>query len=231
MKEIKEMKRLIMIGLVIAMVAILSVSAFATAGGFISSPSGNPAPELVNGENESEECVSELIITAYGDRDELNEEARQEIEAAYSEIIGAKDLSDLNSAIKEVAKKYGVDPSTLAVSDLFDISATNCDGHGDHGHFDITLKSDTLKNFVCLLHFYDDEWHIVENAEVTNNGEHLEFDEDQLSPFAIVVSTEDITVNPETPKNYAWVIAPITAAAVGTGIGLYFFFKNKKKPV
>lgn len=220
------MKKLIMICLAIAMVASMGISVFATTGGFVSSPSGKTAPTLVDGKNESEDCVAELIITAYGDRDTLSEEARQKLEKAYSDIVGTPDLSSLSSAIAEIAEDMDVEVSDLAVSDLFDISATNCDGHGDHGHFNITLKAETLEKFVCLLHFCDGEWHIVENAEVTHNGEHLEFDEDQLSPFAIVVSTDKA---PADPSGSAWIVVVIAIALVAAGVAAYFIFNHKKK--
>lgn len=71
------MKKIIMICLAIAMVASMGISVFATTGGFVSSPSGKPAPELVDGKNESEECVAKIVITAYSDRDKLSEDARK----------------------------------------------------------------------------------------------------------------------------------------------------------
>ena len=209
------------------MIFVFSISAFAELGKFIESPSNNPAPELISAENESEDCVSRLIITAYIDRAELSEEARQKIEKAYTDIIGTQDLSSLNEAIADIAKKAGMDPADLAVSDLFDITGTDCDGHGDHGHFNIKLKAETLENFVCLLHYYDNEWHIVENAEVTNNGEHLEFDEDQLSPFAIVVYTGTAPVEPDSSNS--WLILVIVAAVIVAGGITYGVYKLKKK--
>ena len=222
------MRRIIMICFAIMVAASMTVSVLASTGGFVSSPSRNPAPEVVEGKNTSKDCESKLIITAYGDRDELTEESRVKIEEAYADIVQAQDLSSLNSAIKKVANNMGLEVSELAVSELFDISATNCQGHGDHGRFDITLKPETLKNFVCLLHYCNGEWHVVDNAEVTHNGDHLEFDVDQLSPFAIVVSTGKAPVPPAIEVSAAPIIAAVaTAAAVGAGV--FFTFKFEKK--
>ena len=221
------MKKFIMVCLVMVLAVSMGVSVFAATGGFVSSPSGNAAPELVEGKNSDEDCEAELIITAYSDRDKLSEEARKKIEDAYAQILGAEELSALNESIAEIAEKLSVDAADLAVSDLFDISATACDGHGDHGHFDITLKSETLNNFVCLLHYYDGAWHIVENAEVTNNGEHLEFDEDQLSPFAIVVS---VGAAPKEPSNVGVVVAVASGSVVAVGgAGAFAVLKLRKK--
>ncbi len=225
------MKKIVTLFLATLMVFVLSVSAFAELGGFVSSPSNNQAPELVEGKNESEDCVSQLIITAYANRDQISAEARIKIEAAYAMIRGAEDLSALNPGLVEIAKQNGVDVKSLVVSDLFDISPTDCDGHTEHGHFDITLKSETLKNFVCLLHYLNGEWVVVEGAQVTQNGEHLEFDEDEFSPFAIVIATEELTPVKTQEKDNNWVVivaCSVGGAAVIAG-AIFGFVKFKKK--
>ena len=181
--------------MVCTLVIGMSISAFAAANGFVSSPSTNTAPVLVSATN-VEGCSAQIVITAYGNRNTLPENVCKQLEDAYAAIVAAGDLSTLNSDVAAIAESLGVSASDLAVSDLFDISSTACDDHNNHGHFDITLKSEYLKNFVCLLHYYTGTWRIVDNAEVTNNGTHLEFDEKEFSPFAIVVSTKDLAVQP-----------------------------------
>ena len=219
------MKKIVMFFLAIAMVVSMSISVFATAGGFTSSPSRNPAPELVSGKNESADCVSELVITAYGDRNDLSEEARREFEEAYSEIIGTQDLSTLNSEIKDIAESLGVEVSELAVSDLFCIEDTDCENHGNHGRFNIALKAETLNNFVCLLHYYNGEWLVVEDAEVTENGE-LSFSEKEFSPFAIVVSTGK---TPAKSDNSGLITGIIIAVIVVVVLGVAVFLMIKFK--
>ncbi len=199
------MKKVIVICMVLAMMMSMAVAAFASEDSFVVSPSKNPAPDVVGAKNESEDCEAQVVVTAYGNRDNLSEEQRQKLDEAYAAIKNAQDLGDLCERVAEIAKEMGIDVANLAVSDLFDISDTDCSGHEDHGRFDITLKADTLKNFVCLLHYYNGEWRVVENAEVTNNGEHLEFEEKEFSPFAIVVSTEPIP-EPESGMS-GWLIA------------------------
>lgn len=225
------MKKFVLICMALVLVASMSVSAFAANGGFVSSPSGKPAPELIKGENESEDCEAQIIITSYSDRNQLDEETRQQLEVAYTEIVGTDYLAALNEMIAQIAAEKGVDPATLAVSDLFDISATDCSTHAEHGHFDITLKADTLANFVCLLHFYNGEWHVVENAEVTNNGEHLEFDEDEFSPFAIVVGTPSVGGDADDDSNLGLIIGLCCAGAavIGAGIIAAIMFSRKKR--
>lgn len=230
------MKKLLLLCLAFVMIVSVIIPVSATTGAFVDSPSLNPAPELVEGENEKEECEATIVVTAYGDRDKLAEADRKSIEEAYTIIRGTKDLSTLNEMIAEIAKELGVEVTDLAVSDLFDISDTECTlNHEDHGYFDITLKSNTLENFVCLLHYYNGEWRIVENAIVTNNGEHLEFEEKEFSPFAIVVYTgdEEITVPVQQDNGDPTVAIVVSAlAAVGASaisIFLVLFYKRRKK--
>ena len=158
---------------------------------------------------------------------DMSKEEIKAIEDAYAKIVGTQDLASLSDAIKALAESRGMNSADLAVSDLFDISATNCDGHESHGHFDVTLKADSLKNFVCLLHYYNGEWRIVENAEVTNNGEYLEFDEDEFSPFAIVVYTGSEIIEPST-NGFPWIIVIVAAVVVAAGFIIFFIVKSKK---
>ena len=224
------MKKLLVACLTIALAIGMSVSALAATGGFISSPSRNPAPELIYGANASEECKAEVTVTAYGDRDQLSVEARQQIEEAYAKIMGVQDLTVLNGELGTAAQELGYNTADLAISDLFDISASDCEGHEAHGHFDITLKPETLVNFVGLLHYYDGAWHVVDSAEVTNNGEHLEFDTEHLSPFAIVVSTADAIVEEPAKANTGLIIAiaVLATGAVVAGVTSYVLFVRRR---
>ena len=213
------MKRILMTCLVIVLAVCMCVPAFAEEdanGGFNQSPSANPAPELIGANNGCESCAAQLVITAYADRDQLSEEALKAIEEAYAAIVNAKELALLNAKLEEIAKQKGVSPESLVVSELFDISYVESDGHGAHGHYEITLKTKTLKNFVTLLHYYEGEWHIIDGATTSSAAgyDYLTFTESEFSPFAIVLSTED--VNPvvedeeeEKPKVPAGVIVAI----------------------
>ena len=223
------MKKVLVILMALVMMATMCVSVFAAPGAFVNSPSKNPAPILVEGKNEAEGCTATVVVTAYGDRNDLTAEQRQKLEEAYAMIVGAENLTTLNAGLATIAQKLGVNTTDLAVSDLFDISATECAGnHADHGQFDITLKAETLGNFVALLHYYNGEWRVIENAEITNNGEHLEFTEKEFSPFAIVVSTTDIEPQP-TPNNWGWIIAIIAAVIIILVLIWFLLFYRKKK--
>jgi len=225
------MKKVLMICLIIVMAMAITVPAFAAVGGFVSSPSKNQAPELIEGKNEDDDCVSKLVITSFADRDKLPADARAKIESAYNQIKGVQYLDQLNNKISDMAEKSGVTVESLSVVDLFDISPTDCDSHSEHGRFNITLEPEILKNFVCLLHYYNGKWNIVEDAKVTGQGTRLEFTEANFSPFAIVVSSS--TVVAPTEDNTAWLVfsgvaSGVVAIGAGVAYGITLNIKRKK---
>ena len=209
------MKKIIMLCLMVAIIASMSVSVFATTGGFVSSPSNNQAPKLLSVKTDGKNVTPEFDMTAYADRDELSEEARKEIEEAYASIKENVDLSSLNAALAKVAKKLDVEVSELAVSDLFDLAPKDEATFEDGEKHTVAIKAETLKNFVSLLHYEDGEWVIVEDAEVSDDGKNLTFTVDGFSPFATVVSTGDAPNYGEDIT--AGAVVGIAAAAVGVG--------------
>ena len=199
------MKKMVVVCMVLVMLAGMSISAFAAPGAFASSPSKQQAPELVDSNNSTEGCTAMVIVTAYADRDQLTAEQRQTLETAYANIVGVRDLSELNVQLNAMASEVGVAVADLAVSDLCDVSIVEDNAHDTHGSIRITLRAQTLKNFVCLLHYYEGEWRIVEDAILTNEGEYLVFSEADFSPFAVVVSTTDIEPQPAPKRCYCWI--------------------------
>lgn len=193
------MKKLLAICLTVVMLMSFGVIAFAAPNNFISSPSGQSAPEIVDFSVESEDCVADLVITPYSERDTLPEDVREKFEKAYEEIVSASNLAKLNAELSKIAENMNIPEENLVVSELFDIRYINCSKHEGHGYFDIVLKPEVLKGFVALLHLNGDNWELVEGARVENNGIHLVFSIDDFSPFAIVVNTaENDSVAPST---------------------------------
>lgn len=213
----------------LALFLLLTACLPTVAEGFVSSPSAKQAPELVEGSNASEDCEAVIVITAYGERENLNQAAREKMEEAYEDIINAPTLGSLNSDINKIAKKAGIKNKDLSVSDLFDITATHCETHEDHQHFDITLKAESLEHFVCLLHFYNGKWEIVEGAEVTHNGTHLEFDIKDFSPFAIVVDTSAMSGEAPASHTVEYIILGVAVAAFCAALIILIIKKKKKE--
>ena len=213
------MKKIVVICLALVLVFGASFSAFAAPGGFFDSPSKNKAPELVEGKTENEACEARIIVTAYGDRDELKESSRKDIEAAYASIVGTTNLNTLNSGLAILAEKKGMDVSKFAVSDLFDVSATECNtGHESHGKYHICLKHEELQDYVALLHYVGGQWQMIEYSIVTHDGECLEFETESLSPFALVVNTGDVIEPPVVDDGLS--VGAIVAIVAGSLLAL-----------
>lgn len=222
------MKKVLALVIAVVMVMVLSVTAVAAPGNFVSSPSGNSAPELESATNESEDCTADVIITSYADRDKLSAAAKKALEDAYNQIVNSDDLSDLCAALKNAAKAAGVDTADLAVSDLFDMHYIDCITHNDHGAFTITFKAGTLENFVGLMQYINGEWKLVEGATVDKDRTKLTFTADELSAMAIVVAAE--TDKPQTGDTFPWgYVVLLAGSAVGLAVVGAVALKNKKK--
>lgn len=234
------MKKTFIVLVTLAMIATLCMPVMAEPGGFVSSPSKEQAPTLVDGKNESPECVAELLITSYADRKHLDEGVRKAFESAYTSILGAEKLNELNSAIVNIAEDAGFELSDLSVSDLFDISCSSCEGHENHGKFSVKLRPEDLEGFVCLIHYVDGKWKVVENARVAADGVTLEFEEKNFSPFAIITGDDssDIILPTVEEEGLSPLAKTLIAAAIGAAVGagltaggfcIYNHAKKKKK--
>ena len=193
------MKKVLTICLVLVMALCLCASVVASANSFLVSPSGRPAPEIIEFKPHDPECTAQLVITPYADRADLPETLQQMMAKAFQMIVECDDLTKLNEDLKALAAELNIPGDKLAVSELFDIHMEGCDYHEEHKHFDITLSAESLEHFVGLLHMRQDgEFELVADAEVTHDGDHLEFTVESFSPFAIVVDT---TKNSPTGDN------------------------------
>lgn len=210
------------VALILSTVMVLSMTVAASAA-FVSSPSANAAPVLVEiKEGKTEDLVIE--ITAYKDRAELTAEGKAAIEDSYKDIKNATDLTTLTDGLKAVADKAKVKASDLAVSDLFDISVVS---GTPEGKLTLVLSAETLKNFVALLHDKDGKWEVVEGATV--DGNKLTFSVDSLSPFAIVVNNGEDKDSPATgnPVDYGMIF--VVCAVVFGGAAVFCISKSKKR--
>jgi len=249
------MKKVLAICLMTAMFFTMSIAAFAENGGFVSSPSRNQAPEIVDFDPTDDSCTAQAVVTAYADRNALSDDLKALLEKAYGEIVGAEDLTTLNSDLASLANEKNIDGKNLSASDLFDISVNGCDSHGSHAGFKVTLKADTLNNFVALLHMTDaGVWELVSDAKLEDDGKNLTFTVNDFTPFAIIVNTNpgsstvttttedsDVTTVPSDTTdgegddeggNVAGTVAAVavaTAAAGGGIAGAAAYYKKRKK--
>ena len=170
------------------MVLALAVSMSLTVGaaGFVSSPTNNSAPEL-------DDKPSDVVVTPYGERDDLPEEDRQDLEDAYKDILDSTDLSELNEALEDVAEELDIPVGNIAASDLFDLTYLGEDA------VSITLTSDTLEHFVGLMVYEDGKWTLVDDARMENGK--LVFTTDISGPYAVLVDAGKYTKPPKTGED------------------------------
>lgn len=164
-----------------------------------------------------DDCWVEIIVTPYPLKETIeSSDSYNMINTAFDIVTTIPKIEELDPVeIKQAADKCDVDVDDLLVTDLFDITKyhrgldkeegpeDNDEKHEEswihHGYVEVTLGLKSLKNFVCLLHYYDDQvdggdnpsWHVVPSAYVLKDGEHLYLSVDELSPFAVVVHAEE----------------------------------------
>ena len=218
------MKKVSLICLTVLMIVALVVPAFAASGAFVSSPSANNAPVVESFTPDHEDCKATIVITAYGDRDQLSEEARALLEKAYN-AIATKDAAFV-AILADLAKQLKLDASDLAISDLFDIDTSLCEDHDGHGGFTITLKIANIDKFVGMLHLQQSEkWEICDIRKTDKDAGTITFHGTEFSPFALVITTGEM---PEPVNNLWWIIL-IIIAVIAIAIVVWFVFFKKKK--
>lgn len=183
------MKKVLAICLAIVMVASLGLSVLAAPNGFVSSPSGGRRPPILERfDPVDDDCTADLVITPFGDKNNLPEDERKEMEDAYNSIVNADKLTDLNKELEEKAKDKGIDPENLAVGDLVHLGCKGCDDHADHEKFKVTLDAEGLDKFVGVIYRDEDgNWQWVDDAEVKDGKLH--FTGEGYHPYAIVLDT------------------------------------------
>ena len=165
-------------------------------------------------------AFADAFVTPYSHRNELPPKELEEEQEAYDSIKGADSAAALESHIAQIAEKKKVDANDLFVSDLFDVRATK----PGMGSATITLKSESFKNFVALLHYTDGKWEIVEGA--TCKDDTLTFTVDSLSPFAVVVAKPG---SPETGDTNGFAAGLLAFAVLSGVVGVGFLVKSKRE--
>lgn len=219
------MKKIAVVALSLVMVVCLTLIAIAGPGKFLNSPSRNAAPEIVSFTPASEDCYAYLVVTPYAERNTLDDATRAKLEEAYDQIANKGDA--FVKILKELSEQKGIPVAELSVSDLFDISYYSCEHHANHKGFTITLKAETIKNFVGLVHLMGDEWEIIEVSEVNEAENTITFYVEDLSPFAIVVDNGSGDKAPQTGDNTMVYLGVMAVAACGLVLVLVSGKKRK----
>lgn len=206
------MKKLFALTLAVLTISVMGISVFAAKGGFLYSPTVNPVPSIEDFEHDDR--PGEIVITPYGDRDDLDDESAKDLEDAYEDILNTKEGDDL----------YELLDGNL-VSDLFNIGITGHDGNDD-SNYTVQLSSDTFKNFADLLHYQDGKWIKVDGATVNDKG-YLTFTYDKTGTFAVVVGNSDVQ-SPVTGDNGFGVFCIVMMIVSAVGFAGASVAANKK---
>ncbi len=196
------MKKIAVCLMAAVLVLTMSVSVFA-AGNFVSSPSVQDTPQLVDYVFVGD-CEGELIVTPYSERDALDEDDKTLLEDAYQLIHDSEDLTELFDGIKIPDGKDG-----LGVSDLFFVDYDGCDEHDDHNPYTATIKPEIIDNVAGVYVFVNGQWIAVDYKV---DGENLVLTSNYYGPYAIVVGTGDV---PGTGDSFPWgyLVAMVVSAA------------------
>ena len=229
------MKKVLTLCLTILLVITLAIPAMAATGSFVASPSTTGAPSLESATPDSEDCVAEVLITAFADRANLDEASRQELEEAYNQIVNSDTANAFVTALNQLAETLGMQVSGLSISHLFDIDTTNCATHDGHGGFTITLKIDNADKLLGVLHMgHSTQWEVCDSVVVDKEAGTVTFHANDFSPFALVVdngTTEgpDIGDDDDDKKggNAWWIILIIVVVVVAAGVVAFVLLKKK----
>lgn len=223
------MKKVLALCLVIAMLASLSIAAFAAPNGFVSSPSGGRRPPVIEKfDPVDDDCTADLIITPFGDKNQLSEDERKEMEDAYDDIVNADNLGDLNKELADAAKEQGIDPDDLAVGDLIHLGCSGCEDHEGHVKFDVTLDAEGLDKLVGVI--YRDEngdWHWVDDAKVQDGKLH--FTGDGYHPYAIILDNTVVDEESSETSDTNTIIICIAVMVVTAAALAVVLIKGKKR--
>lgn len=234
-----NMKKILSVFTVLIMLVSSSATCFGEFNDYVPSIAKREEVSIVGGEKtefgtqiyiEREDgCRDLLICTPYVNVDSLEGESKRLMIEAYESIINSKYVTYLSRELKTLATSKGMPEDCLVVRDLFDLTIIeeHSESHYDDLHdtgVELTIKTQSLENFVCLLHYRGDNiWEIVKDVEIIDDTT-LWFKVDSLSPFAIVVHDEYEPVSTQ----HCFIHFIIIAVALITVL-LDFVFKKEEK--
>ena len=153
-----------------------------------------------------------LAITPWEHVDTIEDSTvRQIFYDAHAQVTSCPVLSDFLPVIVPYAEAVGVAPESCMVSNMLDVTYYRMLPNGTlkpSGDFDsVSIKYNgfNLDHFVCLLHYKNGSWYVVDNAVAETATNTLSFSVTGLSPFAVVVSRDAAA-----PKNGGGARSPQT---------------------
>ena len=196
----------ILLSLLVSISLLTGISAPVFADAYVPSIGVRADVEIMGGEIDPEtgcsvawdwceDCHRKLVVTPYFLKETIeSDKSRADIDIAYDMVIASEHVYDLTEEVIPVAHSMGIDEDDLFIRDIFDITTYYCPIQGNV--VEITLSTEDLSNYVCLLHYVDGEFEVVPSAYVTIDDHHLFLSVDKLSPFAVVL-TSGFNYNPD----------------------------------
>lgn len=219
------MKKVLVLCLTVALIATMSVSAFANSI-FVKSPSTNQAPVIEEVIKDSEDCTAEVVVTPFSDRDKLPEEKKEVLENLYEAIVNitkpdeeivnevvVQVKNEVKEIIKQVSEDKKIKEEVIAVSDIFNVSHHGCVDHDHHDGFTVRLKAETLKNFISLLHFENGKWEVVKDVTINKNGT-ITFKGEMEGSYAVLVDSSKLPSDTGDNSNIALWAMILSASAL-----------------
>lgn len=157
---------------------------------------------------EADDLKYKLIVTPYAQYPTIADPTNRDLcPVVYQDIVPVPVLSDYLPIIRPKAAAISVPPEDCCTYQIFDV--TYYRDYGDHleksdkhSTISLNLPDYVLDRFVCLLHYMNGQWYVVDNAYVERSEGLLCFSVDKLSPFAIIVhenlKTDTTIKSPQT---------------------------------
>ena len=148
-----------------------------------------------------------LIVTPYQNYPTIADgKARADSPIAFTDITSYPVVSDYLPMIRPKARAIEVQPEDCFVYDVFDVTFYLDEGFrltksDNHGLVTLNLPWYVLDRFVCLLHYMDGEWSMVESARADKEKGLLHFSVRDFSPFAIIIhDNEEVPSSKRSPQ-------------------------------
>jgi len=172
------MKKVLSCLLAVLLLASFSVMAFA-ADPVPSVEAEKVAPEVSEAvDAEGNEVSAAIVITDLAEKEELSDEAQEEMDAAVEALEEIDAVIEGNEELKDL-----VGEKEVAVESVFNISNT-----GDVTFpLELKLQLDNPENFAALLQFVDGEAQLVETER---EDDVISFTVDGLGTFAVLSFVE-----------------------------------------
>ncbi len=184
------MKKVFSVLMAVMLLAMSAVPAFAVEDEFVPSVMGVYAPEVVpDGDGDYGKAYSGDDIVVYAlDEDDVQTiplaEAdtaagllKDELPAAYREIVGAGSLADLLAELNDIADERvsGSSADAFIVTDIFGLQFSDAVKESDLAYVTVTLRCQNYQDGTAPVILFKavggDEWIVIDSGDVIVNGD------------------------------------------------------------